>query len=238
MNVKFFVIFSFIVQYPFVSLLAQVTFFPKIGISFNSIGKAHSNNYIAQPELGFSVALIANIPSNDRININSGIELIKKNFSYIRNDPYTGIQERSINSYLQLPLNIEICLIRLKNIQLNTGAGAFAGYLVRRKRTGFVPNIFNSESYFVSDGDIVQNLTLNSYKIVNGFNSKKDKRSEVGLSTNINIIYKHKSFLSPFVDFSFCHSLTNIEKKYMLKQKLVKNSTYCFSLGFRARMAK
>lgn len=181
---------------------------------------------------GYAAGLVAKYDFQRRLSIESGIFLLQKNYSFIRTGEYTGVYTRFKNTYIQVPIILEIKLLSRKKTEAYLSAGGFGGYWAFGRVNGAAPNIFGSYEIGTSNrGLSSQFLSLTKYSEKYQFDSHRDNRVELGWLLGLGTKFTFKEKYFAFIQCNFYGSLTSQQKKYMLFQKNKNNHTVSVSLG-------
>jgi hypothetical protein len=203
------------------------------GYAYNHLNTDISNRAFTKNinKNGYSSGLQINYNISNLLCLQTGIGFLQKNYSYTRTGVYLGVYETFTNSYFQMPINVQLKILKIKKFKLFIKAGIFGAYWAFAKVNGAMPNIFNSTNTIGNDGQIVQYLSLTVYSEKYQFNGTKDNRFEFGLSTGISIYYELNNKYSVFIETSYYQSLIDQQKNYMINQVSKANQTLCFSIG-------
>lgn len=182
-------------------------------------------------ENGYCIGLQFNYHLINLLSLQTGVGILQKNYSFTRTENYLGVHETFTNSYLQVPLTLQIRIFEKKKFQIFFNIGFYEAYWTFANVNGAIPNIFNTTSTIRNDGQIVQYLSLTNYSEKYQFNSLKDNRFESGLITGISINYDLNNKYSAFIESNYYQSLTDQQKKYMINQISKINQTLCISIG-------
>lgn len=182
-------------------------------------------------EGGYSTGLQINYSLTKILSLQTGIDLLQKNYSFTRTGKYTGIYETFTNSYLQIPIAVKLRIFEKKNFQIFFKTGVYGAYWAFAKVNGTTLNIFNSTNTINSDRKIIQYLSITDYSENYQFNDAKDNRHEFGLNTGICIHYALNRKYLVLIESSYFQSFTDQQKKYMVMQFSKINQTLSISIG-------
>jgi hypothetical protein len=186
---------------------------------------------------GFCASLLINYNLSNWISIQSGLGLVQKNYSFVRNGDYQGVFETFTNTYLQMPLTARIKILELKKFKITFNIGAYEAYWTFAHIHGATPNILNSTNSTNSSGQMVQYTSIDNFSEKYQFNNIKDNRFESGLTAGICFHYDINNKYSIFIEPDYYQSLTDQQKKYMVNQIPNINQTFCVSMGFIMKLA-
>jgi len=220
---------------------AQFSIGVKTGYSNNHLNTNISNRILTQNKNGNSTGfgLLINCKINNRIGIESSVELLQKKYSFVRNDVYTGVYESFINSYLQIPLIAQFKVIEKKKINVAISSGVYGGYWAFAKIKGAIPNIYNNISDSIgNNGQSIQYIQLAPYSEKYQFSKRKDNRFEFGWILDITLKCQlNKNYLT-FIECNYYQALTDQQKNYMIHQTLKYNETIFASIGCLLHIGK
>ncbi|RTL47438.1 MAG: PorT family protein [Sphingobacteriales bacterium] len=215
------------------------------GISQFSIGfsAAYTNNHL-QTDIsnrtftqnkngnGFGTAIISNYKCNNKINLQTEIDLLHKDYSFVRTVNYTGIYTKYRNLYLQLPIIFQYKIFQKNKWQFFTDAGFFVSYWAFGKIKGVIPNIYSSYDSINTNGQITHYLRYTNYSQKYQFNNTKDNRFEFGALAGITTTYQLNKKYSLFCNARFYQSLTSQQKKYSINQIMQYDQTIVIYIGY------
>lgn len=231
----------FLLAYEFINInyiSAQTSIGLNGGYTNNCMNTDIANRaYSHQVNLGgYSLGILYKKPISKVFALQTGLELLQKNYSFERTESYTGIYENYNNTYFQLPLMGEIDVFKRKKFNVALNAGVFGAYWIYAKVNGVTPNVFNTTNQLDADGKGIQNFNLTNYSEEYQFNKQKDNRFEFGLLTGINMQYNANEKNGFFIECLYYQSLTDIQKKYMENQVSKINQTFQVSVGFLLKL--
>jgi hypothetical protein len=187
---------------------------------------------------GYNASLLVNYNLSNWISIQSGLSLVQKNYSFVRNGDYQGIFETFTNTYIQLPLTTRVKVLEKGKFKLLFHIGVYEAYWAFAHVNGATPNILNSSNSTNSNGQMVQYSYIDDFSEKYQFNNIKDNRFEFGLTAGISIHYTLNNKFSIFIEPEYYQSLTDQQKKYMINQIPNINQTFCVSMGCIMKLGK
>lgn len=216
----------------------QISIGIKTGYTNNHLNTNISNRVFTLNKngSGLGFGFLGNYEINNRIGIEGSIEFLQKKYSLVRTDKYQGVYETSMNSYLQLPLIIQLKIYNKKKLAINLNGGFYGAYWTFAKIKGAIPNIFNSAYSVDAGGQSIQNLTLALYSERKPFNKLRDNRFEYGWLTGIGVNYNLSKENRVFIKYEYYQSLTDQQKNYMLFQIPKYNQTNFISAGWLVKL--
>ena len=158
----------------------------------------------------------------DWFGLQAEVSYLAKNYTMYRSDTYMGNFYDYTNSYLNIPIYA----------RFSFGGSKVRGYLLAG---GFLGAWFESYvegyqmRYFETEGLIYSGYYFDE-KV--SFDSRRDNRFDAGVSGAIGVEYQFAKRFSVFAEGRYLYSLTDMQKKYMLKQPTKHNSTFAFQIGF------
>lgn len=159
----------------------------------------------------------------DWFGIQADLSYLAKDYSMYRSDIYASNYYNYTNSYLNIPIYARFSFggTKLRGYVL---AGGFIGAWVESDVEG------NQYRYFSQDPYVDYGNYHFDEKVP--FDSRRDNRFDAGVSGAIGIEYQFVKRFSVFVEGRYLYSLTDMQKKYMLKQPTKHNSTFALQIGF------
>ena len=192
-----------------------------------------STEYV--PKAGLNIEVPVEYKVNDWFSLKATPGFIQKSYQMQRTDYYAGIYEETKNSYLQLPVSTQFSFGE-KKLRGFLELGGYAAYWVSGHVKGATPNIFNAPGYGTSySSSVYQNIfdAYNPYYYDEkyAFDSKKDRRMELGVLAGVGINYQLKPTCKLFAVYKYYDALTSKDKNYQSDQKTSYNETGAFTVG-------
>ena len=229
MRQTIFLLFFFIIK----SLNAQYSLGVFTGYTNNHLQTNISNRTFTENKNGnsFGAGIILNYQCSNKIHLQTEMNLLHKNYSFVRTGNYEGIFTNYRNAYLQLPVIIQYKFIQKHKWQFFAETGFFVSYWVDGRINGVIPNVF--DSYYTVDGAgvITNYLRFTSYYQKYQFTHLKDNRFEWGALAGITSMYQLTNKYSFFANARFYQSFLSQQKKYSVNQVMQYNQTFVISLG-------
>lgn len=179
-----------------------------------------------QPADGFSLSLPVQYAVTDWLALQADVQLVQKNYRLTRSDYFEGIYNVTTNQYLQLPVmgHFSFGGRKLKGF-LNLGG--YAGYWATSTNKGVTPALNEGGGDARIFLDAVEGISYNeSYT----FDSRKDRRLELGWLTGVGVSYQQARY-NFFLEGRYSQSLLDQQKKYMINQVPCYNQTYTVQVG-------
>jgi hypothetical protein len=211
-----------------------------VGFSNNYLNTNISNRTFTQNKNGSSAGfgILVNCKINNRIGIESSVELLQKKYSFVRNGIYEGVFESFINSYLQIPVVAQFKVIEKKKINVAINSGVYGGYRAFAKIKGAIPNIYNNINDSIgNNGQSIQHIRLTSYSEKYHF-LKEDNRFEFGWILGIALNYQFNRNYSVVFECNYYQAITNQQKNYIIYQTPKYNETLFASIGCLLHIGK
>ena len=211
---------------------AQVAIGPVLGASRNYLYTDISQMSYTRldPDNGLVTGAKVQYHLTKKLWLHASPGFLKKNYSYVRSGPYTGIYTSYLNSYLQLPLAISLELKR-KQLSVYMSAGVYWAYWIKATVKGAIADIYSAADSTGSNGQLTETLRLVDYSTPYQFDTRKDRRNEWGVQGTIGIQLNFSNSNSLLAEAGYSRSLTSQQKKYMLYQARQLNQTCQITVG-------
>lgn len=174
----------------------------------------------------FSLGIWCQYNLSRLVDLETGIHLGHKNYSFVRTGEYRGVHQVFINSYLQLPIEAKVKVATLNKTTVTLNTGLFVGYWSFAKIKGAMPNIFNSINNTGTNGQVSQSLAVTSYAEKYNFNAITDNRIEFGWLTGLSANYALSKKYAVSIECKYLQALTDQQKEYTVNQIPKYNQTY------------
>lgn len=186
-----------------------------------------------EPLQGFSVAIPVLYQFNNWLAVHAAPGIITKNYQLTRTGVFEGIFQKHLSQYLQVPVAARFSFggTKLKGF-LNLGG--YAAYWMNSRLKGFAPNYFditlpNENEEVDRYLDVYPGVHFNQkYE----WNSRRDRRMELGVVAGAGISYSCGIRNSFFVEARYYRGLTDLQKNYMINQVPRFNDTYTLQAGY------
>jgi hypothetical protein len=179
-----------------------------------------------KPSIGYQMAFRYQYKINHWLVLEADPQLLQKKYGTYRTDFFSGVYEKHINTYTQLPILADV--IYGKRLQIFLSGGIFGAYWIRAWIKGKIPNIFSAS---VGQGQTGQSYQLTSYSQKYTFNPAIDRRLESGWVAGGGLKYRIHDTYSFIIDFQYFQSLTPIQRQYELSQTLQYNRSPAVLFG-------
>lgn len=174
---------------------------------------------------------------SDKLAIHAGVDVMRKNYTFARTGPYTGIYESFVNSYLSVPIWIS-WHIKWRKFGLLPGIGGYGAYWIHGKLKGKTANVFSVTDSVSQSGQITEYYGLSGYSGNYSFNRRRDERLEWGWTCGLQIEYPVRERLFIFAEGVYYQALTSQTKKYAIDQGPGYNQTVGISMGVMYALSK
>ena len=215
------------------SLNAQYSIGVFSGYTNNHLHTNISNRLLTENKNGnsFSTGLIFKYAYKNKIQLLTELDLLQKNYSFVRKGIYEGIFANYRNTYLQLPVIIEYKLLQNSKWELWVDVGFFVSYWVDGNIKGVISNVFDSYYAVDATGVMTNYLRFTDYSQKYTFSHLKDNRFEAGPLVGITSMYQLNNRYSFFVNTRFYLSIISQQKNYSISQIMQYNQTIVISAG-------
>jgi hypothetical protein len=150
---------------------------------------------------------------------------------------YSGLEQKISNRYLQLNALGFKRIQFTKKTGIDIGGGFFGGYLLSRKFSGALPNLYTPlhSSVQVNPNNTV---SINHFSEKISIDEKFDNRFEFGLRASIGVRHRIKKCNWVKLSANYDYALTDQEKQYMYNQSSKKNRTLSIAIGYEFQLQK
>ncbi|MFC6102407.1 porin family protein [Olivibacter domesticus] len=182
---------------------------------------------------GFELGVPIQYHFNEWLAIQAEPSYIQKNYEQNRSHFFEGVYQKNTNSYIQLPLMAHFSFGG-KQLRGFLNIGGYGAYWASGKVKGAVANVFDNGPEIPDDQDIDEYFQLNQphhYNEKYTFDSRRDRRLELGLMAGIGIEYAILNKYRLFVEGRYYYSLSDQQKNYMINQIPRYNDTYGVRIG-------
>jgi len=193
-----------------------------------------------EPLDGFNIGIPVKYDLNNWFAIQADPQYIQKSYKIVRSSYFEGINHTNKNSYIQLPVMAHFTFggQKLKGF-LNLGG--YAGYWSSSRIKGTQINTFAKE-YDLPDGtqtpSILDGEPGYNYNEKFTFDSRRDRRIELGVLVGTGVSYQLKPRYELFAEGRYYRGLTDQQKNYMLNQIPRYNDTFVIQVGCMYRLGK
>ncbi len=187
-----------------------------------------------KPVNGFSIEMPVQYRFNNWLAIQTGISYIQKNYRLERTQFFDGIYEQYCNSYIQLSLMGRFFFGGQK-LRGYFDAGGYAAYWAGGRTKGVTIGVFSPLKNVPDNEQLYRYLDLNtpySYDEQYTFDSRRDRRLELGLATGAGISYSPCGKGIFFIEAHYYRAMTDQQKNYMIGQIPRYNDTYALQVGY------
>lgn len=190
-----------------------------------------------KPASGFNLGIPVAYTLSNWFAIQADPSLIRKNYKTVRSDFFEGVNQANTNNYLQLPIMGHF-MFGGQSLKGFLNLGVYGGYWASGKVKGSIPNILNPVDSIGNTNTVFDLQKAYNYNEKYVFDSRKDNRVELGWLAGIGLSYNVNNLYQVFAEGRYYQSLTDQQKKYMIKQVPRYNQTYSVSVGVMISMGK
>lgn len=168
-----------------------------------------------KPSAGVALAIPVHYRVNDWLAVQAEVGYVAKSYRFVRTGDYDHTHWTASNSYLQLPMMAQFSFggARLRGF---VNMGAFGGYWLRSRWKGQTEEV---------GGDFIYKFNENIL-----FNKTRDNRWEAGGVLGAGVSYELPLCIMT-LEGRYYHSVTDMQKKYMLNQVPRYNNTAVLQVG-------
>jgi len=193
-----------------------------------------------KPEDGFTIGLPVKYTLNDWFGIQADPQFIRKSNRLERSGFFEGVYQKNTNSYIQLPLMAHFTFggHKLKGF---FNLGGYAGYWAASHIKGTQLDVFGQPNVVPDDFQSKRYLDYipgDSYDEQYSFDSRRDRRIELGVLAGTGVSYQLKPRYELFAEGRYYRALTDQQKNYMLNQIPRYNDTFVIQVGCMYRLGK
>lgn len=195
------------------------------GITHNNLRfKPYNTNLTLTSGQGYMVNFNISQRLNNWVQLEAAPGLLEKKYT-IQN--INGIYQNINNSYLNLPLCVQLNLKATKSIQLTFSLGGYYAFWRKSTINGVSPNVFELRS----DSEGVDFIRLEKIKLDYGF-TEQDNRAEWGWVSKMGVACRASRRLHLLLKMHYYQSLTDQQKKISELHTPKYNETLAISTGF------
>lgn len=244
MKVKFFItlrvlpaLFLLVMAIP---MQAQWSVGVNMGYTHNSLTTSSGYFYdrVYHPQDGFTVGVPVKYAFNDWFALGGEALFIQKGYDVRRSGFYEPLHQEVSNNYLSVPLyaNFSFGGKRLRGFM---NVGGYMGYWLSSYTKGTTIHQFNSPDndtniyYDIEDVNLIHHF---DEKVP--FDSRRDNRFEAGGMVGAGISYMLTDKIQLAAECRYYHSLTDLQKDYMLFRVPRYNNTFAITAGVSYLLGK
>lgn len=181
------------------------------------------------PGTGFSVGVPIRYSVNSWLAFQADPQLIQKNYQQTRTGVFNGIYQATTNQYLQLPIMGHFSFGGQK-LRGFLNLGGYVGYWATSASKGVLPFLNGPVETSTEVTTVLENKGAQYFSGSSVFDTRRDRRLEVGLLTGIGLGYQAARY-NLFVEGRSYQALSDQQKDYMLNQIPRYNQTYVLQIG-------
>lgn len=164
----------------------------------------------------------------DWFSVNADLGHIEKDYKFNRTILPGDVNENATisNGYIQLPIYAGFSFGG-KRLRGFVNLGAYFNYWASSQTDGITSRV-------VSPDD---NGVYEFYESV-AFDSRRDNRFESGLMAGVGMQFAASKLITVFAESRYYHSLTDMQKEYMVKQVARYNNTMAITIGIKFNISQ
>ncbi|MCL7986487.1 PorT family protein [Sphingobacterium sp. lm-10] len=185
------------------------------------------------PLNGFQVAVPMQYHVYDWLGVQLDLTYIQKNYAVRRTGFFEGIESEFTNSFLQAPLMAHFSFGG-EDLRGFLNLGGYAGYWVSSRIRGASADVFSAGRDLGDDEQLFRYtdlIDLYNYDERVAFDSRRDRRLELGLLSGVGLEYRVSPSYKVFAEARYHYSLTDLQKDYMVNQIPRYNNTLGVQVG-------
>jgi hypothetical protein len=179
---------------------------------------------------GYCTGIIVQYAHSRLFTIQSGVELVQKDYSLQRTGVYTGIYQSFTNTYIQVPLMAQFQTGGRK-IRCYLKPGIYGAWWMAARTKGVIPNLLNYYTGVNNNGSTTDYFILTPYNGKYTFQPDKDRRFEFGWLAGAGIVYHLSNRVSLFTEGRYYYSLTDQQKDHTTDHTAAYNQTMVICAG-------
>lgn len=235
--------FGIVILIPFTMLTffvnGQLSLGFEAGLTHNYITTNISNRSytLNKPDFGYIIKIPVKYKIKNNKSFQIEFEYLRKNYSFKRTNTYAGIYDNYKNSYFQIPVILNFAFGK-KKISGFLNGGGYCGLWLSSSVKGTIPNILNIIDSVNTNGQIFESIGIYSYAEKIKFDSRKDKRIEIGLAVGGGMNYAYNKRITISLRVSYYYAVTDQHKKSIIFSIPKYNNTSSLSMGFMYSIKK
>lgn len=233
----FFLLFMFVAG-SIIPAAAQWRVGVQAGYTHNSLatesGYFYDRRYVGLG--GFSAGIPVQYEFFDWLAVQAELSYVQKNYGMRRSGYYKELHEDMTNHYLSVPLFARFSF-GTERIRGFLDAGVYAGGWLAARRKGVTFSQF-SEKLEESHQGIGNEVGLYAYDEKYPFDSRRDNRFEGGALLGVGLEYKLSPVVALQAECRYNHSLSDMQKDYMIDRVPRYHNTFLFQVGVLVTLGK
>lgn len=214
---------------------AQLMIGGTIGLNKNHLSDNLSNRDFTElvNGSGYAIGVVGKYRLNNQLSLQADIGIISKNYLISRTDFFTGVNTNIKNTYLHIPLFLQIDIPLGNKFQSFIATGFYGGYWLNQRIVADLPNILAPKEFDQNTAyeSFLQLVSKQSIKTDRTFNKEVDNRIELGPAAALGIEYQISKSYTVLTTFRYFHSISDQQKKYQLRQIPKYNRTSSIGIG-------
>ena len=208
--------------------VAQLSYHLKGGGVFNHLSTSLNYAVRNQDKFGLTSGIGIKYNLSPRFSVELESIYIQKNYSNYRTGNFKGIFTKNSNSFLQIPISLDIRFLETKRYSLYFKGGLWGEYWLTSSIKGTIPDIFSFNYVPTTSGNMLQTFILVPYKMKHSFNNAEDNRFMYGGLFGCVVEQKMTKNIHPFAELLSSISFSSLQKS--LKKK---NNSLILNIGIR-----
>lgn len=232
---KFYLLITLLLLISSSSIKAQFSIGLEAGYNKNYIySSTASRPYTKyEPVDAFQIGIPVKYDVNSWFAIQTDPQYIRKSYKLARTGILTGFYQINQNNYLKLPVMAHF-LFGTKKWNGFLNLGGYAAYWASGRKKGVQYDFFAPDE----DGKSIAEGSGIAYNEKYSFDSRRDRRLELGLLAGVGLGYRLNSRYSLFAETRYYYSLSDQQKDYMINQIPRYNETYAIQFGCMYSVSK
>jgi len=205
------------------------------GWNKNHLSTSYSSQYFTEAvnQAGFSAGIPVRYRVFDWLAFEADPGFIRKNYMTRRTGFFEGLYQKNTNSYWQLPVMAQFSFGG-EQLRGYVSLGGYAAYWASSHIQGTTIGSLNTNDTVYSTTNPVsianENIPYN-FNQKYTFDSKKDRRLELGAIAALGVSYEMPQGYFVFIEGRYTRSLTDMQKSYETNQVPRYNDTFGLSVG-------
>ena len=167
---------------------------------------------------------------NNKLELESGISFLERNYGSHRTGVYQGIYSKTSNSFINIPFKAVFRILDIDKFSVKTSGGVYGGYWIAERVSGALPNILNSQTgNNNAQGEQMLGLTYYCGKVA--INSQTDNRFQLGGTGGVEMGLAFNRFIQVNLQCDGYYTLTCYKKRSSLPKKCQRDSGFIISMG-------
>ncbi len=191
--------------------------------------RSSTRNY---PVNGFQVAVPMQYHVNEWFAVQLDLSYIQKNYAIRRTAGFRGVESELKNGFIKAPLMAHFSFGE-QDLRGFLNLGGFAEYWINSRIKGTNLDLFTDRITDQDEGshDVFDFFDLTPFDERVSFDSKRDRRWQLGLLAGVGVEYRVAEKYKVFTEARYYYSVTDLQKNYMINQIPRYNNTIGVQVG-------